>query len=355
MLDGGHAGLWYDKYCDTWRDGWTMSTQGASTPKLTWIEKVANGARVGNSELLAESVTRLHRLTDARGGKLGIFTTESRLVTGLGRSHPVENGFAWHPTLGVPYLPGSSVKGLVRAWAERDADPAPPEAVRQRLFGRADAPRSAGRVVFLDALPTAPVKLEADVMTPHYAGWTPAEPPGDWREPIPVPFLVVAPQTSFFFSLLPRGIVADEFDAVFEWLRSALLGAGAGAKTAVGYGRFTYDDTRTAARKNEHEEQRRALEQAARRAKLEGTPEGRWLAELAGKREREVFALVRIHLETSPIDDASERRAFARAVVETPYLARWRKGEKEDKSIAGGPARFKALAKLVDLAAELQR
>jgi hypothetical protein len=60
---------------------------------------------------------------------------------------------------------------------------------------------------------------------------------------------------------------------------------------------------------------------------------------------------VRIRLEKDPIPDVSERRAFARAVAETPYLARWRKGEKEDRSIAGGPDRFKKLARLVDVAA----
>ena len=36
------------------------------------------------------------------------------LVTGMGNPHPLESGFTWHPTLGMPYLPGSAV-GLVRA------------------------------------------------------------------------------------------------------------------------------------------------------------------------------------------------------------------------------------------------
>jgi CRISPR-associated protein Cmr6 len=36
----------------------------------------------------------------------------------LGNPHPVEKGFLWHPTLGTPSLPGSGVKGLVRAWVE---------------------------------------------------------------------------------------------------------------------------------------------------------------------------------------------------------------------------------------------
>lgn len=355
LLDGGHAGLWYDKYCDAWLEGWTMSTRGDDTPKLTWIETVANGSGVGQPKLLEEAVARVHQLTEARGGRCVIFTTESRFVTGLGRSHPVENGFAWHPTLGVPYLPGSSVKGLVRAWARRDADPAPSEGEQEHLLGRAEAPRSAGHVVFLDAIPIAPVKLEADVMTPHYAGWTPEKPPGDWREPVPVPFLVVAPRTSFIFSVLPRGIAPGELAPVFAWLRDALVGAGAGAKTAVGYGRFAYDHTRTEKQRSEHEKQHQAREEAARRARLEGTPEGRWLAKLAGKREKDILELVRTQLEKSQITDASERRAFARAVAEFPYLERWRRGEKEDKSISGGPARLKELARLVDATADSPR
>ena len=84
-------------------------------------------------------------------------------MTGLGRSHPVENGFAWHPTLGMPYLPGSSVKGMVRAWAEQETDPRPASEELDRLLGKQN---SAGSVCFLDALPIKPVKLEADVMTP---------------------------------------------------------------------------------------------------------------------------------------------------------------------------------------------
>src|ERR1035441_6966625 len=70
-----------------------------------------------------------------------------------GRSHPVENGFVWHPTLGVPYLPGSSIKGLI---GQPD---------RENVLG---SKTRVGRVICLDAVPTCPVRLEADVMTPHY-------------------------------------------------------------------------------------------------------------------------------------------------------------------------------------------
>ena len=39
-------------------------------------------------------------------------------TTGLGNEHPLENGFAFLNPYGLPYLPGSGVKGVVRRAAE---------------------------------------------------------------------------------------------------------------------------------------------------------------------------------------------------------------------------------------------
>ena len=227
----GHAGLWFDKFCDRWSDSWKMSGE----QKLEWIMTVA-GCHIGTQVQVDECAQRLRRLLRARGGRCKVFTTESRFVTGLGRSHPVENGFAWHPTLGTPFLPGSSVKGMIRSWVEMDAQPHSDCETLVRLLG---TPGQAGSVCFLDAIPAAPVKLEADVMTPHYAGWDDQNPPGDWRSPVPIPFLTTSPGTPFLFGLVPcRGVTQEELDTVLGWLRSALASAGAGSKTSVGYGRF---------------------------------------------------------------------------------------------------------------------
>lgn len=346
-LGTGNAGLWYDKLCDRWSDGWTLA--GDDEKKLAWIETVTR-QRIGMEVLLAESLGRVLRLTVARGGVFGIFVTENRFVTGLGRSHPVENGFAWHSTLGVPYLPGSSIKGLVRAWAEHDAEPRPARELVDAILGSAGA---AGQVVFADAVPPAPVKLEADVMTPHYAGWTPTEPPGDWCGPVPVPFLVTAPQTAFAFSLLPvRAAGADAAQEAFKWLRAALTHAGAGAKTAVGYGRFRYDEERTQARTKELDKERRARTEAARRAEAERAPEGRWSLELEGKPEREILELVRVHLEKEPLPDLAERQRFARAVIATGLPKLWRKGQKRDPGTQVGSAKLRHRAKIVEAASE---
>ncbi|MFP4598259.1 MAG: type III-B CRISPR module RAMP protein Cmr6 [Persicimonas sp.] len=240
-----HAGLWYDKFCDTWNAdfrGFPNNGEG----KRDWIFQFdgnSDATPVGERDQLVSTVERRRKLVAAREGKSVKFTTRSRFVTGLGREHPVENGFAWHPTLGTPFLPGSGVKGVVRAWAEQwlDEDDPSREDV-ERIFG---VQEQVGSVVFLDAVPTAPTRLEADVMTPHYGPWYqqgPPEVPADWHSPTPIPFLTVAAGATFHFGILPRHPddeqAARDVEVAAGWLEKALNWIGAGAKTAVGYGRF---------------------------------------------------------------------------------------------------------------------
>ncbi len=232
----GNTGLWYDKFCDQWSSDWDIES------KLEWIKKITGS--IGGAQLINEAISRAIRLIDASDGQFAIYKTDGRFVTGLGRDHPVENDFAWHHTLGTAYLPGTSVKGLVRAWATPDSDLSDLD----RIFGpRGSGDIGVGDVVFLDALPSSPLKLEADVMTPHYAPYyedkTGGTPPADWHDPRPIPFLVVAPEQSFLFALLPRNSNDQQHrqdcQTVAGWLAEALDWLGAGAKTAVGYGRFT--------------------------------------------------------------------------------------------------------------------
>ncbi len=271
----GNAGLWFDKFCNQWtvqHSTWSMAgnpDKDSEGPKLKWINTVTTkkGERgLGAADKINEFAIRSARMTRQRGGRYCVFTSDTRFVTGLGRSHPVENGFAWHPTLGTPCLPGSSIKGTVRAWMETASDPAIPDNAVQRLLG---GPGNMGGVCFLDAVPTKPVKLESDVMTPHYTGWSESDPPGDWRSPEPVPFLATAPETSLLFCLIPCGAVTDnDLETVMSSLCSALSWSGSGAKTAVGYGRFRKDDERTVALTQQIREQNRERERAAKLAKM---------------------------------------------------------------------------------------
>lgn len=244
----GNAGLWYDKFCDRWKSDWTGFA--GDSGKRDWIGQIANiGAgksqkKVGDSALMTEAVKRLEDLVNAQAGYSFRRTTAWRFVTGLGRNHPVENGFGWRHDLGTPYIAGSSLKGLARAYA-RDWVGLDGETL-ERIFGpKPEASLAAGSVVFLDALPTEPVALDADVMAPHYGPWHQGEKnavPADWHSPTPIPFLTVAPDQTFVFAVLPRNRSnqKDQEDCkkASDLLKEALETLGAGAKTAVGYGQF---------------------------------------------------------------------------------------------------------------------
>ncbi len=345
----GHAGLWFDKFCNTWRvngNAWEMKGKDENNPKLAWINSVTKG-QLGEPHQLEEYVLRLARLVEKQGGRTILFKTESRFVTGLGRSHAIENGFAWHPTLGTPYLPGSSVKGMVRAWAEQEATPSPKKKTLERLLGKRD---SVGSLSFLDAVPAAPVQLEADVMTPHYAGWSAKEPPGDWMSPTPIPFLATAARTSFLFGIVPhRAVAEDDLATVADWLREALAWAGAGAKTSVGYGRFRRDDEGTRGLKQQLSDEDRRRREQRKREEAVKSPEGRWRLKIEGKTEAEVLDLVRVHLEKERLADPVERRAFANAVLSifSNWVEGWRRGRKQDPRTNVGTKKLKARARLL--------
>ncbi len=233
----GHAGLWYDKFCNQWGAGFSkIPPEG----KKAWLDSVA-GPR-GDMKLIPEYARRQRQLVEGRG-ELLTATSTAVFVTGMGRDHPMENGFAWHHTLGAPYLPGSGLKGLVRSWAQTWEMIAP--VILDELFGpETNTNHRAGRIIFLDVLPLAPVRVQADIMNPHYQPYYQyGDIPGDWHAPNPIIYLVVAPGQTFQFAFLPRtaGVDADTLRQVRHWLASALRWLGAGAKTAIGCGRFEVD------------------------------------------------------------------------------------------------------------------
>ncbi|MBC7288075.1 MAG: type III-B CRISPR module RAMP protein Cmr6 [Armatimonadetes bacterium] len=210
---------------------------------------------------LQEVLSRQDKLLEALARyRKGAFSTQWRFVSGLGKSHCLETGFTWDRNLGVPYLPGSSVKGIARAWAQLQAATASDAEMTDkiaRIFGperTSQKPGSqsqgavedrAGTVIFFAAYPESWPVLEIDVMNPHYGEYyrDPSIPPGDWLSPNPIFFLTVAPGTRFRFAIALRPSAPTDaekdLDAAWEWLREGLQWLGAGAKTAVGYGYFS--------------------------------------------------------------------------------------------------------------------
>ncbi len=333
---GGHAGLWFDKFCNTWqvRNGcWTMAAdRERESPKLDWIDSLCG--QIGDHELLSEFAHRRIAMIDRLGGWWGVFRTRTRFVTGLGRSHPVENGFAWHPVLGTAYLPGSSVKGLL---LDRVTAGGADKSVTETLFGK---PGGRGALCFLDAVPTEPVRLEADVMTPHYAGWDSQDPPGDWRSPVPIPFLVAAEGNRFLFGLVPldeptRGRLGQ----VAAWLEQALREGGAGAKTAVGYGRMEPDRDATPRLREEHEQRARELaERHAEQRRLASlSPLDRELDDIANQPNYRGKPPYTAWLNELKAGRWSDDPASEHAVAERVRVAMQRAGKWKPKSSAKNP------------------
>jgi CRISPR-associated protein Cmr6 len=190
--------------------------------------------------------------------------TQWRLVSGLGIAHPFETGFVFDHTYGLPYLPGSSVKGVARAWARENEEEEGwdidrrhvlfgPEEREDKVAGKRFEPAQ-GQVVFFDAYPVDWPKLEVDILNPHYGEYyrDANTPPADWLSPVPTYFLTLAANQALDFvvavkpdsphqqAVLKAANLTREEAAkkALEAVRGAATTLGLGGKTAVGYGYF---------------------------------------------------------------------------------------------------------------------
>jgi len=249
LPSGGHAGLWYDRFFNEYEHNFLNVPNGG---KSAWIKTVTSRS-CGSSDALTEHAGRLAQLTAAIGGAFRVYRATTYFVTGMGNSHPIENGLTWHHTLGTPYLPGSAVKGLVRAVVETAYEGADRDQILKRWFGtteKGDVAEQAGALIFMDALPIEPVILHNAIMTPHMDDWylngqkggsDPRQIPGDWHAPVPIPYLVTK-NISLVFAIAARdpadsALVKEAFQA----LDHGLAYLGAGGKTAIGYGLMVQD------------------------------------------------------------------------------------------------------------------
>ncbi|MBL1260109.1 MAG: type III-B CRISPR module RAMP protein Cmr6 [Thiotrichaceae bacterium] len=265
-----HSGLWFNKFFDKYEPNWKpIEGEGGKSSWLKQFNHEHGGKQV------TEYAARQRVLVSLLGGDTLAMKTQWHFVTGMGNNHPVENGFAWHPTLGVPYLTGAAVKGLLRAWCE-EWDKKDDATLALWFGSKNDKSPSAGALIFFDAVPINPVTLKVDVMTPHYGKWyekgdqKPEEDgsniPADWHSPVPIPFLVVDKNQSFQFSISKRETCAAqkiELSVVMKELESALECIGAGAKTAAGYGQMRSEKSIHKQKEQENEIKAKGIEDRA--------------------------------------------------------------------------------------------
>lgn len=248
-----NKGLLFDRLFDGYDSEWKkvdLLQRGRGKDKQTHPLYWLTGP-CGDAKALESAKKRQLGLISALGGAAISCQLDWNMVTGTGEAHPLENGFRWHHTLGVPYLPASSIKGMLRAWLTTWASDIFPDEEIVALFG-SDREQSdnhqIGSLIFFDALPLAPATLTLDVMTPHAGNWyekgacQPGKPdtvPADWQSPNPITFLAVK-EAAFLFTLAARNEAAQsQLDKVIAQLAEALAMLGIGAKTALGYGVMT--------------------------------------------------------------------------------------------------------------------
>ncbi len=168
-----------------------------------------------------------------------------RMVVGLGNESVLETSITLHHTYGVPYIPGSALKGVAASYAHKhlqDERWRKGKEAHVALFGDTE---QQGSVLFFDAFPRLQTHslLCADVLTPHHQNYysevkedNKLVPPADWDDPNPVPFLSAI--GTYFLALASKENAT--LDAAFTMLKAGLEKEGVGAKTSSGYGRMKF-------------------------------------------------------------------------------------------------------------------
>lgn len=172
----------------------------------------------------------------------GEFVVERALAIGTGGPSPLEVGLTLHHTYGVPFLPGSALKGLA-AQAAREVELAAPDVRVIFGAGHGHPGASAGYVTFWDGWlipqPNIP-PLRRDVMTIHHAAYYSShggKPPTDFDDPRPVNYLSVGPGCRFLVAVsCPES--AEAATTAFELINWGMEHLGLGGKTNSGYGRL---------------------------------------------------------------------------------------------------------------------
>lgn len=230
-----NTGLWIDRYFDGDDDSQSRSNLVKDASKITI------------PELYAVFYQRWKNTLAEMGAMIRTAKVKGRMIVGLGNESVLETSVTLHRTYGVPYIPGSAIKGLAASYARRRLTNWHTNSDAYKVvFGDTD---DAGYITFFDALYVPETDhnkqpLYPDVITVHHQKYyqDASRPPADWDDPNPVPF--VSATGSYLIALAAPELDNRQpwLEAVFDMLKLALLEMGIGAKTSSGYGRLTFED-----------------------------------------------------------------------------------------------------------------
>lgn len=186
---------------------------------------------------------------------------EEKFKNKIGQDSAFKTGFSFDYVTGLPYIPGSSIKGMLRASVEKYKtdvcqwlkdnigvsadDSLLKEMICEMFGGENDDDVGNDRIknntdvlerdVFLDAIVIDGPKnkiLKPDYITPHSSMF---------KNPVPIRILALKPNVKlqFHFLLREKDIAQMSREQRFELYKSLILDLGIGAKTNTGYGCLT--------------------------------------------------------------------------------------------------------------------
>lgn len=223
---------------------------GNSQEKSEWLKRLGLNSRV-DPILTKSAYDRWSAMMSDLQATLFDAALDWRMVIGLGGETILETDITLHHLYGIPFIPGSALKGLTRAYVTGEIDDYKSSKIEddneevKRIFGSQE---HAGTVIFFDAMPlNGQVEFLLDIMNPHYPDYYKSLqsnriiPPTNDQQPTPVTFLTVT-NTTFTFALAPRNpndqVHKKHVETVKDWLQKALAKYGIGGKTSAGYGYF---------------------------------------------------------------------------------------------------------------------
>lgn len=246
---------------------WTKNKRGEFSSSTEMMQILFKKSEISFSSKLLEKIQKKQKAYIDCLKEMSVASFEikakssSPFITGLGSGHPTETGMILDRNTGLPYIPASSIKGVLRLACAinlaknkySDGNVPDDDETLVRYFGsESDKNPKRGQLIILDAYSENVPKLKLDIMNPHFRNYYRGKDdngkehkqPVETESPNPIKFLAVKEETAFVFrcAFMPLGneILSDEeiqkdvdemFDTAFETV-------GFGGKTAIGYGRF---------------------------------------------------------------------------------------------------------------------
>ncbi len=221
----------------------TQAVVAETKNKGPWLQNLIKGDHI-DTTLTQSAYDRWLAMMSAMNTTRFEASLDWRMVIGLGGETVLETDITLHHLYGIPFIPGSALKGLTRAYVTGEIEGYQSDKIEndnkevKRIFGSQE---QAGTVLFFDAMPLdGKVSFVLDIMNPHYPDYySGTKPPTNDQSPNPITFLTVTNST-FTFALAPRNPNNTKHKEDVETVKGGLQGAlqkyGIGGKTSAGYG-----------------------------------------------------------------------------------------------------------------------